>query len=807
MKILLLSFALFFTATEVLAQNHQLFFVENVGQLSDQFHKPRHDIDVAMKTSGMSVFIGSGKIQYQFVKPLKTNAPDIPDFPFDKSKGKVEQSTNSLETFRIDVELVGASKSVTPVMSGQLKYYERFYFPQFGEEGALAHTYSRITYPEIYPHIDWILYINGNHIEYDFVIKEGGDPGDIQIEYNGTTALNLDAEGNLVAGSPIGTITEHAPISYQSDGKKVVTSFKLFNSVVSYNVASYTGTLLIDPYVEWATYYGGAGEDGAGLLTQDASENIYLMGSTRSGNNIATIGAHNVSYADSQDIFIVKFDNNGTRLWATYYGGTGYDGPGGIAYDHHGGIVICGVTDNVSGIATVSSDQPVFSGPYLGDDHGGGDGFIAKFDSTGFRQWATYFGGNDQDYFRDITCDHSGNIYLVGGASSLSNVATPGTHKPIISGSYDGFLVKYNTIGQKVWGTYFGGNFSDAAYGIAIAPDDNIYICGSTNSIDGIATPGGYQPNWPGSDQSSGYLAAFNNNGTQLWGTYFGGTGIGGFTLLYSISCDSNNDVFVTGLTKDEVGMVTSGCHQPLYGGTGPNYNGDAIIAKFSSTGNRIWSTYFGGSGDDYAYGIAHNTDGEVYVVGSTTSTNNIAINAFQGNYGGGGAFDGWMAKLSSSGSCVWSTYWGGNQDDFLTDILPVSSNGLYVSGGGMSLPTTSNAHQQYNAGQADAYLVKFYDFPTGVAPFNPVNDSVKAYPVPNKGSFTVSGCLSSSDELVSISIFSINGGLLYFDEFKSIDKCFTKQINLGDNAVSGVYLLQLVSGNQSVYKRITIEE
>jgi len=127
----------------------------------------------------------------------------------------------------------------------------------------------------------------------------------------------------------------------------------------------------------------------ANNCTTDGTGNVYIVGITQSLTNIASPGAHQVTYGEGLgDCFMVKFTTGGQRLWATYYGGSQYDNAFGCSTDNSRNVYIAGTTYSGSGfeeIATPGSHQPLKGGA--------GECFIAKFDSLGVRQWGTYYGG------------------------------------------------------------------------------------------------------------------------------------------------------------------------------------------------------------------------------------------------------------------------------------------------------------------------------------------------------------------------------------------------------------------------------
>ena len=212
----------------------------------------------------------------------------------------------------------------------------------------------------------------------------------------------------------------------------------------------------------WGTYYTGTGqvwpngEDRGQACITDAAGNVYMVGTTNSNSDIATVGAHQTICAGGDtiggfsgtDAFLVKFNSSGVRQWATYYGGSQDDMGISCAVDASGNVYMIGSTSSTSGIATAGAHETTVN-----------DGFLVKFNSSGVRQWGTYFEGNGNA----CTTDASGNIYIVGLTNSTSGIATAGAHQTVMSGSGDAFLVKFNSSGVKQWGTYFGGASSGAS--------------------------------------------------------------------------------------------------------------------------------------------------------------------------------------------------------------------------------------------------------------------------------------------------------------------------------------------------------
>ncbi len=391
---------------------------------------------------------------------------------------------------------------------------------------------------------------------------------------------------------------------------------------------------------QWATYFGGNGSDGGSSIAIDSIGNITITGTTTSTSGIATSGTHQTSYSGGGDIFIAKFNSSGTRLWATYYGGTGYDIARGVVTDGNANIVIVGITISTSGIATSGAYQT----SYTSGSGSPSDAFIAKFNSSGTRLWATYFGGPGTDEGNGIATDTSGNIVFTGLTGSTSGIATSGAYQTTIGGAGgDAFIAKFNSSGAIQWCTYYGGSGSDAGNGIDTEKNGDILVAGQTNSTSAISSSGSYQVSFGGSYDA--FIVKLNSSGSRVWATYYGGSGV---DIGKRITKDPNENILLTGQTVSTSAISSSGAYQSAFGG-GSN---DAFVVKFDSTGSRLWATYLGGTGADYGGGIAADLNGNIFIVGNTLSSSGISTTgAFQTTIGDTINGDAFIAAFTNMGN------------------------------------------------------------------------------------------------------------------------------------------------------------
>jgi hypothetical protein len=261
-----------------------------------------------------------------------------------------------------------------------------------------------------------------------------------------------------------------------------------------------------------------------------------------------------------------------------------------------------------------------------------------KFTSSGSKVWGTYFGGSNEDKALSLAIDKSNNIYITGVTKSTSGIASTGAHQTVYGGGvWDVLLAKFDNNGNRLWSTYYGGSDQESGADIALDKDDNVYLTGAGLSNNAMTTTGAYQTaNMGNSDL---YIAKFSSQGSLLWGTYYGSTGT---DLGESLYIDQSGYIYVAGVSNSTSGLTLKDPIQATNDGSG-----NALIAKFNQTGDLVWSTFYGGSGEDHATRIIKGPSTDLYILGYTSSNGGVSTNgAYQTNYGGG-LHDAFLLKLS----------------------------------------------------------------------------------------------------------------------------------------------------------------
>lgn len=768
------------------AKSKNLLFLENRGQICDDKGNARPDILYTSEGNGVKMFITKTGIFYQFSKIENPEALKLFD-KFHPAEMDIKQEEIKTTTYRLEMHLKGANKNAEVVSENENPYFENYYNVLSHPEGIThVRSFEKVNIKNVYPNIDWVLYITEGKLKYDFVVNPGGIVSDIKIKYEGAEKLNLKPDGSIDIHTPMGKINEGIPYSYQAnmeDTKTVSSKFvKLDNGILGFNVGDYNGQnlLVIDPSIVWATYYGGSTNDFSQSCTNDLAGNVYMAGYTQSTNNISS-GGFQDSLLGNYDAFLVKFASNGIRLWATYYGGSGDEQGQSCSANSTGNIYLAGYTNSVSGIAS-GGYQNIYGG-------GPSDAFVVKFDSAGNRVWATYYGGIDRDEGLYSSIDAVSNVYLTGGTASVDSIAFAGFQNIYGGGVSDAFLVKFDSSGNRLWATYYGGPNHDDSRSCISDVLGNVYITGYTQSLNNIAS-GGFQ-NVNGGNGDA-FLTKFDSNGAQLWATYYGGS-----SNDYGTSCsaDAAGRVYLAGWTGSQ-NDIASGGFQNVFGGV---Y--DAFLVKFESNGNRLWATYYGGNDVDYGYSCSSDASGNVFLTGNTQSQSGISFGGFQNTIGGGDAA--YIVNFDNNGNRLWASYFGGNNNDVAASCITDTFGNVYVAGFTLSPSgVSSGGFQNTFGGGVDAFLVKI-GTQTGLDNFLIDKDEFNIYPNPTNGLVQLD-FIANASGITDIIVLDLIGRVQ--NKEQRMLTVGQNKINLDISALSkGVYIVQLNNGQNKITRKVVL--
>ena len=505
-------------------------------------------------------------------------------------------------------------------------------------------TYAKVEYRKVYPGVDLVFYGRDGAVEFDFVVAPGADSRRIRLAFRGVERLEPMVGGDLLLHAAGGSVRLRQPHVYQEIGaarKPIEARYVLTGRrsvgirVARYDVAR---PLVIDPVLVFSTYLGGTGDDNALGVAVDGTGSVYVAGRTFSAD-FPTLNPAQSSIPDRsvpENVFVTKLTPAGSLVYSTYIGGTGRDGGHAIAVDSAGNAYLTGATN--------SFDFPTTPGAFQRTLGGSSDGFVLKLGSNGNALvYSTYLGGSGLEKGFGIAVDSAGSAYVMGYTNSADFPATPGALQTALAGGFDAFVTKVNPAGTAlVFSTFLGGSGDEGGLDFTLG-----------------TTPGQPVP-----------------------------ADIGPIATSH-LAVDAAGNVYLTGRTTS-TNFPTRNPIQAMNGG-----GFDAFVAKLNPAGSAlIYSTYLGGSGDDFGTSLAVDAAGNAYVTGQTGSTNfPTTAGAVQRTLSG--ASDAFVTKVNPAGSAlVYSTHLGGVGPDNGQAIAVDAAGNAYVTGRATAFFPTVNPIQ-----------------------------------------------------------------------------------------------------------------
>jgi hypothetical protein len=367
-----------------------------------------------------------------------------------------------------------------------------------------------------------------------------------------------------------------------------------------------------------ATYFGGSKQErnvyGMGL---DRKHNVVIASATRSPDLPTTPTAFQRKYGGGpSDWMVAKLSGDLTRLiWCTYVGGRGDDFPrGGLAVDEHDNVYVVGVTN--------SPDFPTTAGAFQEKFQGTHNAAVVKLKADGSALLSsTLLGRGETDTIMGVRVDAAANLYVAGHIRTADLPVTPGAPQAKHAGQSDCFFAKFSSDASRLlYATYLGGVQNEfAEHRLWLGADGSVLLAGVTSSPDFPTTPGAFQRKLKG--RNDGFLTKLSPDGKRFeFSTLLGGSG-GEFFLMPTPDAEGN--IFVVGTTQSPDFPVTPDALQGRFAGPAETEGGegDGVLAVLSPDGSRVvYATYLGGGGGDLIRSIALGPQGEVYLVGNTSS-------------------------------------------------------------------------------------------------------------------------------------------------------------------------------------------
>lgn len=327
-----------------------------------------------------------------------------------------------------------------------------------------------------------------------------------------------------------------------------------------------------------STYFGKGQFDEFKGICRDTKGYYYAIGNTFNNDLPVTAGAFQSAYKADYEAFIVKFDSCGSLIWCTYLGTQGFDHAEKVVYSSDSSIVITGYTNG--------TDLATTPGCFQSSTNGNNDCFIAKFGLDGQPKWITYFGGAQSDFSYAVTLDKKNNIIIGGTSLSPTIHTTPSSFQQNLAGAVDAFIARFNSNGQFKFSTFYGGTSSEDIHDVAADADGNIIGVGGSFSNNLSTTAGCLQASSNGGMEI--YVIKLDSVGNRIFSTYIGGTGLDD---AYGVAADQAKNIYLSGHTASTDFYTTSVTHQTVVAGSTDGY-----CMKLTSGGALVWSTIFGGT-------------------------------------------------------------------------------------------------------------------------------------------------------------------------------------------------------------------
>jgi hypothetical protein len=688
-----------------------LSFVENAGQIDSSAR-------YYAQGAGYSFSFTDDRVLLSFAKPTPESAGS------ELGAGRrFSDRSERVEGVTLALEFVGASGAAVPDGShtapGKVNYL-------IGDDPDGWHTglatYEQIVYRDLWPGIDMAFSGSQGKLKYSFVVAPGASPSDIALAYRGADDVFLNRRGSLALRTPVGTLRDSRPVSYQEIGgsrRPIATRFVMRdgpNDRTGFGFAlgadyDTSRPLVIDPELRYSTFLGGGRIDEAwGIAVRRGR--AYVTGDTLSGAFPTTPGAFDVTRDGSHDAFVTKLNRTGSALaYSTFLGGGSSENGLGIAAGRGGSAYVTGFTESADFPTTPGAFDTIFNGDL--------DAFVTKLSRTGSAlAYSTFLGGGSSEEASGIAARFGGSAYVTGFTQSADFPTTPGAFDATFnddpaSFDSDAFVTKLDPTGSTLaYSTFLGAaeseegaGGSEAASGIAVDPDGRAYVTGLTTSEAFPTTPGAFDTSYNDpADVFNGdvFVTKFNPAGSALgYSTFLGArnedAGDG-------IALDGHDHAYVTGSTHSARFPTTSRAFDTTHNGSE-----DAFVTKLRITGSALaYSTFLGAGGGEVGSSITVHR-GQAYVTGSTTSARFPTTGgAFDRSYND--RRDALVTKLNAAGSALgYSTYLGGPSSDDGSGIGVAPEGRAYVTGSTRSarFPTTQGAFDRTHNGSVDAFVSK----------------------------------------------------------------------------------------------------
>ena len=571
-------------------------------------------------------------------------------------------------------------------------------------------AWAAVRYQDVTPGVDVEVHGRSGRLEYDVLAASEADLADLVVIVEGADGVRVATDGSVEIATPLGTIRQHAPQTWEvlESGERrslVCVARSVGPDQFTFAVAGRgsSAALVIDPQLAYGSFVEGTQSDAGWAIAVDEAGAAFVAGTTSSPDYPVTPGAFDVSPpTDQTDAVTFKLTPDGSALdYATFLGGTGSeDHPLGINVDASGCAYVVGVT--------AARDFPTTPGAWSQTLDGFSDAYIVKLEPTGTAlDFSTLFGGSGADGCADLAVDANGRLIIGGIAESPDLPVTSNAVQSTLVGNSCGYLARFSADGSTVdYCTYIHSDIGADLYGVAVDPSGGMYVGGSVASTAGFpVTPGAFQTVHNG--WGDAYVLKIAEDGVLSWGTLLGGSD---FDRLLGLEVDSEGRVHACGFTHSFNFPTTPGAADLTFNG-----EADCWVTELAPDGaSLIFSTFLGGSEYEDAQDIALDAAGRSYIVSNTNSGNfPVTPDAIDPIMNKPTGSDVHVAKLASDGSTLLhGTFIGGSVPTDLELAYGIAADpqgNPYITGYTLAanFPTTPGAFDTHLDGPNGLFVVK----------------------------------------------------------------------------------------------------
>lgn len=560
--------------------------------------------------------------------------------------GSHAKNNKPLHAHAYKVHFIGGSTTRSVGSTTQPHYENYFLGSDPTQWGSGCAVHGEVLLKDVWPGID--LRLNGRDgLKYELVVAPGADPALARFHYEGHDGLSLK-NGELVVTTTAGRTIEEAPVSFQSvDGyvHTVRSRYVLREDVLSFDLPQgydRSSTLTIDPTISFASYSGSTGNNFGFTATYDESGHLYGGGIVFNVGYPTTVGVLDPTFnGGTIDVGVSKWTPDGSSLvWSTYYGGSGNESPHSMVVNADDELYIFGSTGSGDLPTTPGCFDPTFGGGlaltfiigYGYDQPAGTDMFVAHLNTAATALLgSTYVGGtgndginnalslahNYGDSFRgEIIVDLDGNPVVATTTATQDLPVVGGPQTTYGGAQQDGYVFRMDPgLSTMLWSTYVGGNGADAAYGVQVDSNGELFVAGGTTSTDLPMAGNTFQPAFSG--VTDGFIMRYDLGGVLVGSTHIG---TASYDQCYFVQLNTSDEVFVVGQTHGDY---------PITPGKYSNPGSSQFIHKFDhDLGNSQWSTRFGNGSsvqDLSPTAFLVSDCGQIYFSGWGGSTNAVA--------------------------------------------------------------------------------------------------------------------------------------------------------------------------------------